>query len=139
MKLKKDTINYLESELKQYIYIEKDIARVREEILNPWTTIDENIGGGRSAKNVSVTEDKATSLVNDRRLSQLMRIKVAIENVYRSVNDDGKKLMDLYYFTERRELNIVGVANKIHVSDKTAYNIRKAILYKLADELGIMR
>lgn len=138
MTLRKSTINYLESELRNYPYIDKDINRVREEVLHPWQPTDENIGGGRSGGNVSVTEIKATRVVNDKRLAQLVRVKVAVEIVYNNTTDEGRKLMDLYYFTKPRKLNLTGVADNIHISKSTAYDLRKGILKMLADELGLI-
>ncbi|UXR86187.1 transcriptional regulator [Staphylococcus felis] len=138
MPLKKQTINYLESELRNFPYMDKDINRVREEVLHPWFPTDENIGGGRSNSNVSVTEIKATRVVNDRRLAQLTRLKVAVEIVYENTTDEGRKLMDLYYFTKPRTLNLTGVANELHISKTTAYDLRKGILSSLADELGMI-
>ena len=44
MTLRRSTQIYLESELSNYKYIDKDIARVRE-VLNPWQPTDTNIGG----------------------------------------------------------------------------------------------
>lgn len=79
MSLRKSTQRYLESELSNYNYFDKDIARVRDEVLNPWSQQDTNIGGDRVQSNVSVTEIKAIRVVNDRRLSQLARMKSAIE------------------------------------------------------------
>ncbi|MDK3667902.1 transcriptional regulator [Staphylococcus pseudintermedius] len=138
MSLRKSTINYLESELRNYPYMDKDINRVREEVLHPYTEIDENVGGGRSGANVSVTEIKATRVVNDRRLAQLTRLKVAIEIVYNETSDEGRKLMDLYYFAKPRTLNLTGVADEIYISKSTAYDLRKGILKMLADELGLI-
>ena len=69
MTLRRSTQIYLESELSNYKYIDKDIARVREEVLNPWQPTDTNIGGEHVHSNISVTEIKATRVVNDRRLS----------------------------------------------------------------------
>ncbi|WP_353420556.1 transcriptional regulator [Staphylococcus coagulans] len=138
MSLRNSTVNYLESELRNYPYIDKDINRVREEVLHPWSPVDENIGGGRSNKNVSVTEVSATRVVNDRRLAQLTRLKVSIEVVYNMTTDEGRKLMDLYYFAKPRKLNLTGVADEIFISKSTAYDLRKGILEMLADELGII-
>lgn len=138
MSLRKSTINYLESELRNYPYLEQDIARVREEVLHPWSPPDENVGGGGSTENVSVTEIRATRVVNDRRLAQLTRVKLAIEIVYNHTTHEGRKLMELYYFTKPRTLNLTGVANVLHISKTVAYDLRKGILSMLADELGII-
>ncbi|EIM5198722.1 transcriptional regulator [Staphylococcus pseudintermedius] len=138
MTLRKSTVNYLESELRNYPYLEQDIARVREEVLHPWSPPDENVGGGRADTVMCVTEVRATSVINDRRLAQLTRVKLAIEIVYNHTTDEGRKLMDLYYFTKPRTLNLTGVANALHISKTVAYDLRKGILSMLADELGII-
>ncbi|MCY1587594.1 transcriptional regulator [Staphylococcus pettenkoferi] len=138
MGLRKSTQRYLESELSNYRHIDKDIQRVREEVLNPWQPTDTNIGGDRVHSNVSVTEIKATRVVNDRRLSQLARMKSAIDIVYRTSSKESQQLMDIYYFKKPRTLNLTGVAQEICVSKSTAYELRREILTKLADELGIM-
>ncbi|KIX91463.1 transcriptional regulator [Staphylococcus microti] len=138
MTLRKSTINYLESELRNYPYMDRDINRVREEVLHPWSPTDENIGGGKSTETISVTEIKATRVVNDRRLAQLTRLKVAIEAVYNETTDEGRKLMDLYYFTKPRTLNLTGVANELYISKTIAYDLRKGILSSLADQLGLI-
>ena len=91
MSLRKSTQRYLESELSNYNYFDKDIARVRDEVLNPWSQQDTNIGGDRQS-NVSVTEIKAIRVVNDRRLSQLARMKSAIEVVYNHSTTETQNL-----------------------------------------------
>ncbi|MDN7234164.1 transcriptional regulator [Staphylococcus haemolyticus] len=138
MTLRRSTQIYLESELSNYKYIDKDIARVREEVLNPWQPTDTNVGGEHVHSNISVTEIKATRVVNDRRLSQLARMKSAIEVVYHSSTPEVQKLMELYYFKKPRTLNLTGVAQEICVSKSTAYDLRKDLLTRLADELGII-
>ena len=92
MSLRKSTQRYLESELSNYNYFDKDIARVRDEVLNPWSQQDTNIGGDRVQSNVSVTEIKAIRVVNDRRLSQLARMKSAIEVVYNHSTTETQNL-----------------------------------------------
>ncbi|WP_320206062.1 hypothetical protein [Staphylococcus pseudintermedius] len=61
-----------------------------------------------------------------------------IEIVYNHTTDEGRKLMELYYFTKPRTLNLTGVANALHISKTIAYDLRKGILSMLADELGII-
>lgn len=138
MALRESTKRYLESELHNYNFIDKDIQRVREEVLNPWSPTDTNIGGEHVQNNASVTEIRAIRAVNDRRLSQLARMKSAIEVVYENSSRDTQKLMELYYFKKPRTLNLTGVAQEICVSKSTAYELRREILTKLADELGIL-
>ncbi|WP_369688664.1 hypothetical protein [Caenibacillus caldisaponilyticus] len=44
--------------------------------------------------------------------------------------------MQLKYWNKHEELTMDGIALKIHVSRRTAYNIRTRILYAIARELG---
>ncbi|MBN6852255.1 transcriptional regulator [Staphylococcus warneri] len=138
MALRESTKRYLESELHNYNFIDKDIQRVREEVMNPWSPTDTNIGGEHVQNNASVTEIRAIRAVNDRRLSQLARMKSAIEVVYENSPRDTQRLMELYYFKKPRTLNLTGVAQEINVGKSTAYDMRKELLIRLADELGII-
>ena len=65
-------------------------------------------------------------------------MKSAIEVVYHSSTPEVQKLMELYYFKKPRTLNLTGVAQEICVSKSTAYDLRKDLLTRLADELGII-
>lgn len=136
--MRQSTYKYLESELFEYNYIGKHINKVREDIRNPYRETDENIGGGKSNRNVSVVEQTATRLLTDKRLIQLERMKFAIEKVYDQSNDDERKLMELYYFKKPRLLTPDGVAEQLSVSRRQFYNMKKSIVCRLADELGIL-
>ena len=58
--------------------------------------------------------------------------------MYTKQAEESQQLMDIYYFKKPRTLNLTGVAQEICVSKSTAYELRKEILIRLADELGIM-
>ncbi|MBY8908196.1 transcriptional regulator [Salinicoccus roseus] len=131
-------MKYLEDELFSYPGMEKHIRSIREEIINPWKEQDTNIGGGRSNSNVSTVEIKATRLVNDKRLRRMQEVKQAIETIYNEADHNQRKMLDVYYFTRPRTLTIDGVAQKMNVSRRTIFRVRKSILSRLADELGII-
>jgi len=139
MKLRHSTKKYLESELFDYKDMNKHLNQLREEIANPWQPQDENIGGGRSNRNVSVTERTATLLVTDKRLLQMQRMSNAIEKVYNDGTDLQKEFMDIYYFQKNRKLTIEGIAQELNYSRSTILDNKRIILCRLADELGIMR
>lgn len=120
MRLRKASINYLESELIYYNHLSRDIERIRNSKVHP------------------TQYDKQKALKN-RRLKQLTRIKEAIEHVYITSNEDSRILIDRYYFNNIDNLNLTGVALTINVSKSTAYNLRNNILLRLSDELGILR
>lgn len=120
MRLRKATINYLESELIYYNHLSRDIERIRNSKVYP------------------SQYDKQKAL-KDRRLKQLTRIKEAIEFVYATSNGDSQRVVDRYYFSNIDNLNLTGVALTINISKSTAYNLRNDILLRLSDELGILR
>lgn len=135
--MNKQLMNYLESELMAFPHIDKRIKEVEQELLNPWQEQDENIGGGRSNNNVSQTEVKATRLVTDKRLAKLYEMKRAIQKVYDECNAVDKRLIDEYFFTKPRQLTMSGVAQKVCVSRATAYRMKRYIIHRLAEELGM--
>ena len=120
MRLRKATINYLESEFIYYKHLSRGIERIR------------------NSKAYPSQYDKQKALKN-RRLKRLTRIKEAIEHVYITSNEDSRILIDRYYFNNIDNLNLTGVALTINVSKSTAYNLRNDILLRLSDELGILR
>lgn len=136
--MRKSTINYLESELRDYPNYNKHVAQLRNEILNPWTPSDENIGGGRSNTNVSTVERTVTRLTTDKRLLQLDRMMNAIERVYNESTEQQKEFMELYYFQKQRKYTVLGIADNLCISKTVLYEYKKDVLKRLADELGMM-
>lgn len=130
-------IDYLEQELLNYDRTKERMNDLRTEIQNPWRQQDENIGGGRSNANVSVTETSAIRLINDKRIEHLERVTKAIDSLYEESTEVEKMLLELYYFEKPRQLTDEGVAIKLHISRASFYRIRKHILLRLAEELGI--
>ncbi|MCQ8157352.1 transcriptional regulator [Staphylococcus epidermidis] len=119
MRLRKETINYLESELRNYKYIDRDIERLNNKIIYSFQF-----------------KEKAT--LKNKQLKQLNKMKEAIENVYKTCSFDNRQFMEKYYFNNSEKLNVSGVAYKTNISKSTAYNLRNNILISLSDELGIL-
>jgi len=119
LRLRKETINYLESELKNYKYMDRDIERLNNKIIYP-----------------AQFKEKAT--LKNKQLKQLNKMKEAIENVYKTCSFDNRQFMEKYYFNNPEKLNVSGVAFKTNISKSTAYNLRNNILISLSDELGIL-
>ena len=135
--MRHSTMKYIEDELKGYVELKKHIAEVRLEVEHPWNETDTNIGGGQGNLPSSPTEIKATRLVNDKRLKHLTEVEKAIEDMYTELDDRGKEFVNLMYFKKPRQYTIEGVAQRIHVSKRTAYNIRKEIIKRVAENLGM--
>ena len=120
LRLRKETINYLESELKNYKYMDRDIERLNNKIIYP-----------------AQFKEKAT--LKNKQLKQLNKMKEAIENVYKTCSFDNRQFMEKYYFNNPEKLNVSGVAFKTNISKSTAYNLRNNILISLSETRGLYR
>lgn len=136
--MRNSTYKYLEAELFEYPSIKKHIESIREEVITPYREVDENVGGGKSNTNVSTVEIAATRLITDRRLIQLEKMKTAIENVYNRCTYTERELIELYYFKKPRLYTPDGIADKLYISRRQFFKLKKAIILSLANELGIM-
>ena len=131
-------MKYIEDELRGYTQLKKRITEVRLEIEYPFQDEpDENIGGGRSNQTTSPTEVKATRLAMDKRLEHLQKVEDAIESTLNELDDRGKEFVTLMYLKRPQKYTMEGIAQKIHVSTRTAYNIRKLVIKRVAEKLGM--
>lgn len=135
--MRKNTKRFLEDELFAYKDTDKRLKEIREQIQHPWKPTDENIGGSKVNKNISVTEQTATALVFDKRIETLERHYNAITNVYAKCNEVQKELLDNFYFARPRTLTNAGVAQKLCISKRKLYYVKREVIQMLADELGI--
>lgn len=136
VKLKKATFKHIESELYSYHDTLKEIEQLRKDIMFCKDNSDENIGGGRSNLPSSPTERIATRLATHKRLNQLEEVANAIQKVYTGLPEDYQKLVRLKYWTKPQTLTWEGIADKIPVSRRTAFNMRDEIIYAISEVLG---
>ena len=135
-KLRKGTFKHIEAELYDYHESLKRIKERKEEILFS-SSVDDNKGGANSARLPnSPTERIATMLVMDKRLRELERITEAIETVYRSLDDDRKKLIEIKYWRKPQLLTWEGIAQELNVSRATVFRWREEIVNTIAEKLG---
>lgn len=139
-KLKKATFKHIESELYSYKDTLKEIEFIRNNIMFCKEEIDENVGGGRASLPGKPTETIATKLVTNKHLEQLERIVEAIEDVYYSLPDEYKRLIQLRYWTSRKykweqKMTWERIANEIHVSERQARRMREEIVQAIAEKL----
>jgi RinA family phage transcriptional activator len=100
-----------EAEWYNYYNTLKEIAKLREEIVNPFQEFkDENTGGGKSNIPGRPTESIATRLTTHKQLNYLVEVVDAIEQVYNSVPDNYKKLIRLRYWNRNSKLTWDGIA-----------------------------
>lgn len=136
VQVKKSTFKKAEAEWYDYHQTLKEIAKLRQEIMNPMKENDENVGGGRSGRNSSPTENIATRLVTHKQLKYLNEVTEAVENVYNALPDDYKKLVRLRYWNKSQELTWDGLALKLNVSKRQAMRWRDEIIQATVEVLG---
>ena len=139
IKPKNITFKKVEAEWYDYHETVKEIARLRESIMTPFDEEpDTNVGGGsNSVRAISnPTERIATRLMTSKQLTYLTQIVEAIEKVYNVLPDEHKKLVQLRYWKKGNKLTWDGVANQIHVSDRTARRWRNEIIQATIEVLG---
>jgi RinA family phage transcriptional activator len=132
----KTTFKKVEAEWYDYHKTLKEIARLREEIMNPFQEVDENIGGGRSNQTSSPTERIATRLMTNKQLKYLTEITEAIEQVYNALPDEYKELVRLRYWNKNNQLSWDGVATKLNVSKRQGMRWRDEIIQATVEVLG---
>lgn len=135
-KLKKATFKHIESELYSYHDTLREINHLRKDIMFCNENDDENVGGGRNNLPSSPTERIATRLATNKRLTRLEEVASAIEKVYTGLPDDYQRLVKLKYWTRPQTLTWEGIADKIPVSRRTAFNMRDEIIHTVAEVLG---
>ncbi|MDC3412542.1 transcriptional regulator [Terrihalobacillus insolitus] len=135
-KPKKITFKHAESEWYNYHQTLKEIANLREEIMNPPKEIDENIGGGRSGFTTSPTEKIVTRLSTNKQLNYLVEVVEAIEAVYNALPNDYKKLVQIRYWRRDKRLTWDGIASELNVSRRQAIYWRDEIIQATVEVLG---
>lgn len=135
IKVRKSTFKHVESELFAYHDTRKEIIRLRNDIMYGREPKD-NIGSGRSSLPSDPTGRVVSMLSSHKKLNYLESTVEAIENVYNRLPEDKKRLVNIYYWTRPQMLSWEGVAQKLHVSRKTAFNWRDEIIWAIADQLG---
>lgn len=134
--LSKAKISYLEQELFAYSRMYELVEKIRQDITNPYKDFEQS-QEVRSSGNSSVVENTVIRLINDKRLMRLQEIKEAVDYVYDNSNYVTREFMELYYFTAPRKYNVQGVSHNMNISEATAYRIRRDVIGRFANELGI--
>jgi len=135
-KLTKSAFKHIEGEIAAYHDTKKEIAKLRNEIMNPVGFADENVGGGKSNLPGDPTANRAISLATHKKLSHLETVTNAIEMVYNRLPEHKKKLINLYYWTTPQTLTWEGIAQKMHISRRQALNWRNEIICYIGDIMG---
>ena len=133
------TFKQIEIILQEYPKYEDYIKKREEELLNPYTPQDTNIGGGKSNRTSDTTAVKAITLADDRILQRIKFQYWAVKNTYNQADDITQEIIREYYFKQPRTKTWDGIALQVHWSRRKCLNIRNAFFDRLADELGFVK
>ena len=137
IELTKITFKKIEAEWFNYFNTKREIALIREEIMNPFQEkVDENIGGGRSNEVGRPTERIATRLSLNKQLNHLQDIVEAIDQVYEALPEEYQKLVKLRYWSKNRQLTWDGIALELNISKRQAMRWRDEIIQATSEVLG---
>ena len=132
IELTKITFKKIEAEWFNYFNTKREIALIREEIMNPFQEkVDENVGGGRSNEVGRPTERIATRLSLN-----LQDIVEAIDQVYEALPEEYQKLVKLRYWSKNRQLTWDGIALELNISKRQAMRWRDEIIQATSEVLG---
>ncbi len=136
----KITFKKVEAEWYNYHNTLKEIARLRENIMNPFDeelTDKTVVAGANSVRDTgNPTERIAIRLTTSKQLQYLTEIADAIERVYNSLPDNYKQLVRLRYWNKSNDLTWEGIATRLNVSDRQARRWRNDIVQATIDLLG---
>ncbi|HJE87099.1 hypothetical protein KB236_01865 [Levilactobacillus brevis] len=138
--MKIETFHFLENILRDYPRSNRIIADYEESLRSPYRDgRDENVGGGRMQNNRDDrVENMAISIATDRTLRNLHLYQETVSRVLGRSDPDTRAIIDLLYFHPANQVNISGVAMRMHMG-RTAVSRRRAAFFKmLARELGYL-
>ncbi|KAB8126922.1 transcriptional regulator [Gracilibacillus oryzae] len=140
LNIKKTTFKHIEAEWYNYHWTLKEIAQLREEIMNPPVEIEEDINIVKGANSVRQPGDPtsrlAMNIVASKQLQHMDSIVRSIESVYNALPDDYKKLVRIRYWRRDRRLTWDGIAGELNVSKRQAMRWRDEIIQATIELLG---
>ncbi|API94272.1 transcriptional regulator [Virgibacillus sp. 6R] len=140
MKPRKITFKHAEAEWYNYHNTLKEIARLREEIMNPFDNDPDDPTIFKGANSVRMpgdpTQRMATRLMTSRQLTYLSGVAEAIEEVYNDLPDNYKELVRLKYWRKHNELTWDGIAMRLNITKRQAIRWRNEIIQATLEVLG---
>ena len=99
---------------------------------------DENIGGGRSSNISDTTAQKAMLLAEDEKYQHLKKIVNAIEQIYETIDDDMRTIVNMRYWDKEGVYEWEDIADKLYISRSKVLRKRNLLIDKTAEKLGWM-
>ena len=138
--MKRSTIRKVEDILRDYPKLDKYIEQREAELRYPMSQPDDNVGGGKT--NYPDHDGLLRTLITideDRRINALKRQKDVIEDLLDECSKDTKIIVQELYFNRHPQFTIEGlvVNNRIEVSRRTAFKLKKEFINELAKALNL--
>lgn len=135
--MRNSTYRYVVQILRDYRRTDTYIKQREEELMYPYRSHDENIGGGRSGFISDTTARMAITIADDRRLSNLENNRNIVDACLNETDEVTKDLIDEMYITNN--YSIVRASQEINITDRHARRLHSKFVEKVADELGLMK
>ena len=130
-RLSKNTLKYVEQEIRQYKNNQKELNRLKNDIIMETPEKQE----GRSNAISNSTASKAIKISMDRKIVELERTQKAIETIYQSLCLDKRAVMEEYW---KSRYTTSGLADKLGVDERTIRRWKQYIVYSVAAELNYL-
>ena len=127
-RLSKNTYRYIENEIKSYKHTEKELNRLRNDLINE-SSIAPEIRGSEVG---DPTLNKVMKLSLNKKIGEMEKVVKAIEKVYSQLTDQKKNVMEEYWLGR---YTIKGLAEKLGIAEPTVFRWKKQIVYSVAIEL----
>lgn len=125
---------YFELLFKDYYQYPKMIAIRRAELAV--REVDENVGGGKSNIRSKPVENLAVRNLNDGYLQFLEKVQQAITDALATLNENERKVIDLWFFDNKGLNTWEYVSEQTHYSKSRIYQIRDTVLEDFANLVG---
>ena len=130
-RLSKNTLKYVEQEIRQYKNNQKELNRLKNDIIMETPEKQE----GRSNAISNSTASKAIKISMDRKIVELERTQKAIETIYQRLCLDKRAVMEEYW---KSPYTTSGLADKLGVDERTIRRWKQYIVYSVAAELNYL-
>lgn len=132
-KIRKATFKHIEAELYSYKDTQKEIQKLRIEIMAGQSFEDES--GIRGTEISRPTERIATRLLTHKTLRNLEEIVEAIDFATSHLSDDHRKVINTKYWS-KKNLSWDDVSIQLNMHRNTAMKLRKDVVLLIADKIG---
>ena len=130
-RLSKNTLKYVEQEIRQYKNNQKELNRLKNDIIMETPEKQER----RCNAIGNSTASKAIKISMDRKIVELERIQKAIETIYQGLCLDKQAIMEEYW---KSRYTTSGLADKLGVDERTIRRWKQYIVYSVAAELNYL-